>query len=280
MDEFFKPINVVFLVLGIAAVILGVWAIAEGRKRKEPWWAVRNNILIEGYSTKLTGLTVMFDGAPVENLSVARVLFWNKGRETIRREDISAAEPICLRAVNDTKLLKVTLLAVNESANLFEEPTIVSQKEGLIKFDFIDRGQGAVFQVVHTGTSRDDIWMGGVIKGAEPLRRMALTRSEQVSEDRLRKSQTKVSRRQAQAIVLIFVMGLGLVSLLISALEWGAVLGWIPTLVRFSTTEEWSVQARYILPLVGLSYIFIGIYITVKNAGVRGLEAFTDDILS
>jgi hypothetical protein len=49
---------------------------------------------------------------------------------------------------------------------------INNPEAAVLSFDFLDGGQGAVLQVIHTGRSSDDISITGTVKGVgNPTRR-------------------------------------------------------------------------------------------------------------
>ena len=152
--------------LGILGIIVGYILYRRGRREKKPLWSIKNNNLISGFSKQLPSLDVKYAGQNVENLSVGKVVFWNGGSETIRREDIANADPIRIIALNNTTLLDTKLLEHNSNPSLFLISKNSDSTAAFIEFDFVDRNQGLVVQVVHTGTSGNDLILTGTIKGA------------------------------------------------------------------------------------------------------------------
>src|SRR5207249_4793358 len=158
---------------------------------KEPCWSIRSTNLIRGYGSKLTDLNVLYKGQQVENLSIARIIFWNKGAETVQRQDLVDADPLRLVGAGQLTFLDVKLLATNNEPSLFSVSLTEDGGSVLIGFDYLDQGHGAVFQIVHTGTSPKDIKLRGSIKGAKTLRRVEAVRA---SESPRRAKLTKPER--------------------------------------------------------------------------------------
>ena len=80
--------NFLDYVLTIIGFVLAYVFYRRSRRSKEPCWSVRNNVLVEGYSSKIGKLDIRFKDEQVENLSIARIAFWNQGAETLDRHDI------------------------------------------------------------------------------------------------------------------------------------------------------------------------------------------------
>jgi hypothetical protein len=139
---------------------------------KEPYWSIRTATLIEGYGAMLSDLEVSFGGKTVENLAVSRIAFWNAGRDTIDAADIATANPLRIRTTNDAaEILDVKLIAAN-SASSGVGMALTDARNARLTLAYLDRGQGAVFQVVHTGTRSSSLDLVGDIKGAAAIRQI------------------------------------------------------------------------------------------------------------
>jgi hypothetical protein len=120
---------------------------------------------------------VSFKGKNLRNISVSKVAIWNDGTETIHRSDIAEAAPLRV-VVSDAELLDSTVLKTTSPANQFGLKQV--ENSVLVDFDYLDRHQGAIVQLVHTGKSSSNITLGGALKGSRPVsRRMfGMTKTE------------------------------------------------------------------------------------------------------
>jgi hypothetical protein len=156
--------------IGVIGIFVGVVLYVRGRRTKAPLWSIKTSNLIRNYKKKLPSLDISYKGKPAENVSISRILFWNGGPDAIRRQDIEdVPESTRLRIETVGKevyILDVTIIETNCSANqlLASEPK--DQRSSFISFAFLNRGQGGVFQVVHTGVADKDIRLTGEIVGA------------------------------------------------------------------------------------------------------------------
>lgn len=162
-------LTVISIAVGVTGIILAYVFHRAGQRMREPYWTIQSNNLIRDYSAALPDLEVLFSGLQVQNLTVSKIVFWNKGRETIHGEDIAAANPLRVVGRGDVKLLDTGVLKMN---NLSSQVSIAMQpgrSTALLEFDYLDHKQGASLQVVHTGISSADISLAGDIKGARSL---------------------------------------------------------------------------------------------------------------
>jgi len=114
---------------------------------------------------------MLYAGQGIENLTATKILFWNAGRETIDSEDV--AEKISVHAKNGYKILNASVVEEKETANKFWVPSY-DQSQAQLDFEYIDKDQGAVVQILHTGKSSEDLEIRGTIKGAGKLTRVPI----------------------------------------------------------------------------------------------------------
>lgn len=123
---------------------------------------------------KIDGLRIKYQNKSINNLSVGRIALWNKGRETIRKEDIAENNRLRIITLNDTKILEAKIIFQKNKANNFSLVQSKKNNEINIKFDFFDIGEGIIIQVFHTGKNKSDIDLGGFIKGSGEIKKMDL----------------------------------------------------------------------------------------------------------
>jgi hypothetical protein len=157
-----SEINLVFLVLAIAGLTLSVFLYLKGKKEKLPVYLMKTFTLLNNNLTELDGIAISFKGMPIQSLALSKVSFWNRGAETINETDIVATDPLRIEVVGDDKLYAARIAFQKNPHNA---PTVVVDSgKALIKFDYLDRMDGVVVDVYHSGNSKIEIL--GTIKGA------------------------------------------------------------------------------------------------------------------
>lgn len=139
----------------------------RSRREKKPQVRVRNvYTYIQSVSKFSPHIKVTHGNQTVEHLMVTNIAFWNAGKETIRDGDISPTEPIRIRAGEDVEILEARVLQLsNERAAIRVSQPFPYYAE--INFLYLEKGDGLVVQVIHTGNSASDIHLEGKIIGAK-----------------------------------------------------------------------------------------------------------------
>lgn len=123
-----------------------------------------NNELITSNKTILSKLEILYNDTPVNNLTVTKIVFWNNAFPTINSSDIVKASPLLIASKTGT-LLDVSIIKGQQSSNCITTSDIVDNKAS-ISFDYLDRKEGGIVQIVHTGDSYD-ISLSGKLKGGK-----------------------------------------------------------------------------------------------------------------
>ena len=218
--------DIIGTTIGIAGILFGYYLYRVGRRAKEPCWSIRSNNLIQNFGARLVGLKIQFGDQDVQNLTVSRILFWNAGGDTIRKSDIADANPLQIVACDGVALLEAQVLATSSQSNKVSCVPQSDKKSAILQFDYLDRDQGAVVQIVHTGTSSDHLKIAGDIMGAPLLLARRIERARflalptpQAFDEKF----TPTARRRINATIA-FGIGLGCLYF----------FGWMINLMRMS----------------------------------------------
>jgi len=161
-------------VIGIIGIIIA-WLSYE---RKVPCWWLEGHVLVEGGLSEYGELELFFgessenDHVKVDRVTVTDIFLWNAGRKTIDGTDIARGDPLRVEMVTDDEMLKAGI--VHASRDVIK-PAIVefSPKTTKVSFDFLDKGDGVVVRILHTGRAPADCQVIGTIKGVpKGLRRI------------------------------------------------------------------------------------------------------------
>lgn len=232
---------------GIVGSVIGVWltvfVFLLAKKERRPRFGYESKTLVEGVSTALDGLQVVYRGIPQERVTITNVYFWNAGRETIRRTDLADASPLLVEVPAEARVLLATVTHSSDKACQFNAIHIISGNDEptriKIEFDYLDKRDGGVIQIVHTGPSSLKIQMTGKVIGGGKIRR------------RLSADWSKSERHGEYAgpVTPIAYIGFSLAFLgIFSAL--GATAIWLMSEDNFG----WYVWLLSLLSVGGLSY--------------------------
>jgi hypothetical protein len=158
------------VILGFIGVTLAIVFFLKSRRIKRPIYTIRSVHLIRDVSDRVDFLEIKYAGERIPNLTSSKITLWNQGRETIEGSDIAQADPLSIRTAKGLKILEARVLQSVNAANRLDVSKNVDDSGASIRFDFLDYGEGAVIQVLHTGSSSSDLSVTGTIKGGGQFR--------------------------------------------------------------------------------------------------------------
>ena len=166
IDVFNKNPWVTFLCFCIAilSLLLGIIFFLASRKKKDFRYSYNSNRLIKDFTQQIDGLNISYKSKTIESLTVTKYVFWNKGNETINSSDFPSTSKLKIKIKNDFKILDSKIIFTkNETNNVNCE--LQNNEEVLLQFDYLDKGEGFVVQLIHTSTNDMDLCVKGTIKG-------------------------------------------------------------------------------------------------------------------
>lgn len=89
-------LNITSFVIGIVGILMSLLFYIKSKKDKRPVFSKQTYRLIQKNTTTLKKLKVLCNDKQVEKLTLTKFAFWNADKETIRRIDIAANNPIVI----------------------------------------------------------------------------------------------------------------------------------------------------------------------------------------
>ena len=170
-ESFF--LSLVSVSVTIASVVLAYVFYRRSRREKGPTHVIAQRTIIENKRPLLRGLSVHFIGVEQELITVANIAFWNRGAETILHSDIAEGKPLGVILGEGSNLLDARILKTSDSANQCRLGEPRTEADGRvvipIDFDYLDRNEGMLIQLVHNGSRTHEVALVGKIKGARDL---------------------------------------------------------------------------------------------------------------
>jgi hypothetical protein len=162
-------IAIVFFIIGL---IPAYYFYKKGIRIKEPVYSIKSVNVISDYASTYENLTVSYKDEKVENFTVSKVLFFNRGAEPIHREDIATLNHLKIVAKSGN-ILDTMVVHVNNLSSDFKLDFDRANGCILLDFEYLNQHQGAVIEVVHTGLSSQDIDVIGDLKGVKSLKKLS-----------------------------------------------------------------------------------------------------------
>ena len=98
---------------------------------------------------------ILFKGMSVPRLTKTHVIFWNSGKALLDGKQIVESDPLRLEFDKDAQVLRARIAKPTRDTNKFEvKINAKSPNEVACSFDYLDVGEGAVIELLHTAEKR------------------------------------------------------------------------------------------------------------------------------
>lgn len=152
--------------LGFLLALFGLILFFKSYRRKLPYFAIYSMNLINNFISTIDKLDIKFDGTNISSLTISKIAFWNAGKDTINNSDIPKTDPIKFILKEDYRILSdPVILFTNNPSNQFIIKRSLDNKYFTIDFDYIDKKNMVIIQLIHTGMGFNDFNISGTIKG-------------------------------------------------------------------------------------------------------------------
>ena len=135
------------------------------KKERRPVYVVAGNVVVRGDEKRQIEVRHREQVVPVVTRTV--IAFWNAGREPIRRDDLLENHPLRVRLPDDAVLLEAGVLTRTRSEidfACFPDDWYAAVNLG---FSYLNRGDGGVVEILHTGELPFNAKIEGAIVGVD-----------------------------------------------------------------------------------------------------------------
>jgi hypothetical protein len=161
--------DLLYFLLGVlVTIIFSYYFYKKGLRIKEPVYSIKSVNWISGSTSTLKNLSISYLDRKVESLTVSKILFYNRGSETIHRQDIETIDRLNITSTK-YEILSADVLQANNPSNKFQIDYDEPKNYIFFEFDYLDKNQGAIIEIIHTGLSSEDLNISGDIKGVQRL---------------------------------------------------------------------------------------------------------------
>ncbi len=160
LKDFFNQgwIGAVFGVIGIVIGVIGI-VIAFRFSVRQKLSYIPSSIQLTGLNSRFSpDLKISFRGRELELVTKSVVTFWNSGTATIEGSKIVSTSPLRIVTSQESEILDAAVSTATRGANKFT----VKLRDGLpneleCSFDYLDRGDGVIVSMLHTGSWRVNV---------------------------------------------------------------------------------------------------------------------------
>lgn len=158
------------LIVAATVSIVATLLINKAQERiKRLWWGVKNSTYEVDHFGKTGDFSISQSGnkkryrQTTRDLSVCRFVFWSSGRELLLNSDISTIQPLLI-----TFDYRCDIVGIEN--RILSNPTIILKiinlHQIIISFEYLESGEGAVFDIFYAGNNAQP-GLQGIIKGGK-----------------------------------------------------------------------------------------------------------------
>ena len=137
--------------VGVIALILSIVFYLCGKKRQLLEHQTTSIQLITKRMSNISGLTITFNNAPIENLTSTTIKFINSGNQTIHSSDFASMEPLSIVVNGCFYSLKNSCKIESDNPNSTPQIEILNMNTAYIQFDFLKPKQSFSITLLHNG---------------------------------------------------------------------------------------------------------------------------------
>lgn len=217
-------LNGLFGLFGGLIGIVGIVLFFTTRSRSRIAAQINSLELVGAKSVLPDEIEFLFRGNKVPKVTLSRIAIWNSGNQTLTGGQIVDGDPLCILTSEGSEILEASILKRTRQVNEF---SCVRKddvpNEALCRFDYLDPQDGALIQIIHTGT--DKVQVVGTLRG---IRKRILVKSLSRKDEKKSTDPAAGSRfvvRVSGIILFFFGFGFLLLALLSPSSDPGTNVG-------------------------------------------------------
>lgn len=154
MLEKLKDSPIAWLILAaltILSVILAIYYGVKSKKVKRLSFINKNLFLMENPKGQFDNIKIFYENKEINDIVVSKFTIWNSGNTVINQSDMVETKELIITADDTTTILEAKVLYANEETNRFSVE-ILDKNHVLVNFNYIDKNEGCIVQIVYAGS--------------------------------------------------------------------------------------------------------------------------------
>ena len=196
---FSKPIvGIVGSIASIVGLALAIYFYLDSNYYREVVYLVNPAKAVVVKAGQLSRLSVILDGKILStDVTAAQVAFWNEGKASIRSEHI--LQPFKLVTSHQVRIIEASVRKKSREPVLINLDTNrIDQGELGISWNILEKGDGAILQIIFAGPPTTPISIKGVVEGQ--------SHPKNLGSSFLRSSDEKPVDRKQFGTIMLFAM--------------------------------------------------------------------------
>lgn len=165
LDFVLSPIfTLLSLLTSFGLAFWGVYLNIKSRTYPKLSYSEISSTLLSEFDDELqNSIEVKFNGEKIDRLTSTIFYIWNSGNKVLRNSDIASTSPLLISLSAPAQILTVQLKKQSRQVNNVHLKKGESKNEFIIYFDFLEKNEGCVYNIIHNGNQKDLNLKGAII---------------------------------------------------------------------------------------------------------------------
>lgn len=176
ISNLLRPFNEIIGALGI---LLAFYFWHVSKRVKKPRFDATSRTVLEVDGDAPEGLQITYKGQPQSRITSTRVIFWNDGKEPIRKGDIARTDRLRIELNSEIRVLSVYISSATSNAcnPKASDPVFFEDEQCsrvYIDFDFLNYRDGFAVEIIHNGEEPVPVSVKGTLIGSAAIEEFSL----------------------------------------------------------------------------------------------------------
>ena len=157
--------------LAIGGFILGVFSLLfalysynnRHPSKKRLCYSIRSHTIIKKFPN-VDKLSLKYNEKTIDAVTITFLAIWNNGKSTIYPSDFLKGAPLSVYAVDKSEILKMEIVYYSNKLSEFKINSTGNNRFKMT-FNYLEKNEGVILKIVHTGSSSKSITVNCHIKG-------------------------------------------------------------------------------------------------------------------
>ena len=173
----------VLALITVVSFVFGIYTWIAGKERKQFSASRKTNEIISAGKENINKLEIRYGNLDITDFSCTWFYIWNSGSKVLNESDVVDGCPICVTNTGNAMVLDAKVVRVSEKTNNFAI-TKATNRKVVVSFDYVECGEGAVLQILHTGDARN-LDINCKIKGGNIKKDQSIAKGERSTTDKI-----------------------------------------------------------------------------------------------
>lgn len=159
-------------IISVFGIIFSIYTWIANKEKKLITYSISTYEIVKAGKNIIPNIRIFYKNHDIDNLTITRFAIWNDGNRLLNSGDIVETVPLSIKSMDDGPvILDASIVKCSDESNMFKikrkDPHCVE-----MGFDYIDKQDGAIVQIMHTGIA-SEFTVLCKIKGGRKIRNLS-----------------------------------------------------------------------------------------------------------